>query len=79
MKGIMPGIEDAGYKPYLVDEDEHIDKIDDKIIAEIRRSRFIVADFTHGEKGARGGVYFEAGFALGTWHSCDLYLPSRTK
>ena len=64
-KGIIPGIEDAGYMPYVVDEDEHIDKIDDKIIAEIRRSRFIVADFTHGEKGARGGVYFEAGFALG--------------
>ena len=64
-KGIIPGIEDAGYKPYVVDEDEHIGKIDDKIIAEIRRSRFIVADFTHGEKGARGGVYFEAGFGLG--------------
>ena len=63
--GIMPGIEDAGYNPYVVDEDEHIDKIDDKIIAEIRRSRFIVADFTHGKEGARGGVYFEAGFALG--------------
>ena len=64
-KGIIPGIEDAGYKPYVVDEDEHIGKIDDKIIAEICRSRFIVADFTHGEKGARGGVYFEAGFGLG--------------
>ena len=65
VKGIILGIEDAGYKPYVVDEDEHIGKIDDKIIAEIRRSRFIVADFTHGEKGARGGVYFEAGFGLG--------------
>ena len=64
-KGIIPGIKDAGYKPYVVDEDEHIGKIDDKIIAEIRRSRFIVADFTHGERGARGGVYFEAGFGLG--------------
>jgi hypothetical protein len=30
-------------------------------IAEIRRSRFVVADYT----GHRGGVYFEAGFALG--------------
>ena len=26
---------------------------------------FLVADFTHGEGGARGGVYFEAGFAYG--------------
>ena len=64
-KGILPGVKDAGYKPYRVDKDDHIDKIDDKIIAEIRRSRFIVADFTHGGEGARGGVYFEAGFALG--------------
>ena len=37
----------------------------DEIIAEIRRSRFLVADFTHGEDGARGGVYYEAGFANG--------------
>ena len=65
VKGIMPGIEDAGYKPYLVDDDKLADKIDDKIISEIRNSRFLVADFTHGPKGARGGVYFEAGFALG--------------
>jgi hypothetical protein len=36
-------------------------KIDDEIIAQIRRSRFIVADFT----GHRGGVYYEAGFAQG--------------
>lgn len=33
----------------------------DQIIAEIRRSKFLIADFT----GHRGGVYFEAGFALG--------------
>ena len=65
VKGIMPGIEDAGYKPYLVDDDKLADKIDDKIISEIRNSKFLVADFTHGPKGARGGVYFEAGFALG--------------
>lgn len=24
-----------------------------------------MADFTHGDGGVRGGVYFEAGFALG--------------
>lgn len=64
-KGIKLGIKDAGYKPVRIDEQEHNDKIDDRIIAEIRRSRFIVADFTQGEKGARGGVYYEAGFAHG--------------
>jgi nucleoside 2-deoxyribosyltransferase len=40
---------------------QHNNRIDDEIAAMIRRSKFIVADFT----GRRGGVYFEAGFALG--------------
>lgn len=60
-EGFKPGIREAGYEPVRVDEEDHLHKIDDKIIAEIRRSRFIVADFT----GARGGVYYEAGFAHG--------------
>jgi nucleoside 2-deoxyribosyltransferase/predicted RNA-binding Zn-ribbon protein involved in translation (DUF1610 family) len=59
--GFEPAIRDAGYDPVRVDGIEHSEKIDDRIIAEIRRSRFVVADFT----GHRGGVYFEAGFALG--------------
>ena len=63
--GIRPGIEDAGYNPLPINKKEHINKIDDEIIAEIRRSRFVVADFTHGESGARGGVYYEAGYAHG--------------
>ena len=63
--GIEPGIQDAGYKPLRVDQVEHVDKIDDRIIAEIRRARFVVADFTQGDSGARGGVYYEAGFAHG--------------
>lgn len=40
---------------------EHNNNICDEIIAEIRRSKFLIADFT----GQRGGVYFEAGFAYG--------------
>ncbi|HUN96136.1 MAG TPA: hypothetical protein VMU69_07850 [Bradyrhizobium sp.] len=56
-----------------IDKKEHGNKIDDEIIAEIRRSRFIVADFTCAligkskfrEAVARGGVYYEAGFAQG--------------
>ena len=63
--GIRPGIAAAGYVPLRIDQKEHANKIDDEIIAEIRKSRFVVADFTHGEKGARGGVYYEAGFAHG--------------
>ena len=64
-KGIKLGIKDAGYKPVRIDEQEHNDKIDDRIIAEIKRSRFVVADFTQGKDGARGGVYYEVGFAHG--------------
>ncbi len=64
-EGIKRGIEDAGYEAVRIDQKEHINKIDDEIIAEIRRSRFVVADFTQGKDGARGGVYYEAGFAHG--------------
>jgi hypothetical protein len=64
-KGIKPAIEESGYEPVRIDQKQHSNKIDDEIIAEIRRSRFIVADFTHGDEGARGGVYYEAGFARG--------------
>ena len=64
-KGVKAAITDAGYKPRRIDEKAFSGKIDDEIIAEIRRSRFLVADFTQGETGARGGVYYEAGFAHG--------------
>ena len=63
--GISPAIKTLGYEPVRIDKKEHANKIDDEIIAEIRRSRFIVADFTHGDPGVRGGVYYEAGFAHG--------------
>lgn len=58
---IAKSILDAGYMPHRVDQREYNDKIDDEINAQIRRSHFIVADFT----GHRGGVYYEAGFAKG--------------
>lgn len=72
-KGIEPAIRDSGYRPLRIDKKEHNNKIDDEIIAEIRRSRFIICDFTcglieHGGKQIaipRGGVYYEAGFAQG--------------
>ena len=45
-EGIKRGIEDAGYEAVRIDQQEHVNRIDDEIIAEIRRSRFVVADFT---------------------------------
>ena len=64
-KGILPAIQNTGYVPFRIDRKPDVDKIDDEIIGEIRRSRFLIADFTYGDKGIRGGVYYEAGFALG--------------
>ena len=59
--GFQQGILEAGYDPVRIDHVEHINRVDDEIIAQINASRFVVADFT----GHRGGVYFEAGYALG--------------
>lgn len=63
--GIKTAIEECGYRPLRLDQEEYNDKIDDAIIANIRRSRFMVADFTHGDEGPRSNVYYEAGFAHG--------------
>ena len=57
---IEPAIRRAGYDAKRIDQHEHVNRIDDEIVAMIRRSRFVVADFT----GQRGSVYFEAGYAL---------------
>jgi nucleoside 2-deoxyribosyltransferase len=63
--GIEPALTATGYKAIRIDKKEHNNKIDDEIIAEIRRSRFLIADFTCELKSVRGGVYYEAGFAQG--------------
>jgi hypothetical protein len=59
--GLKPALKQTGYDPIRIDRTEHNEKIDDRIVAEIRKSGLLVADFT----GQRGGVYFEAGFAMG--------------
>jgi hypothetical protein len=59
--GLRPAIEQAGYGAVRIDMAEFNERIDDRIIAEIRRSRFVVADVTEH----RQAVYFEAGFAMG--------------
>jgi hypothetical protein len=59
--GIYKAIKEAGYNPFKINSKDFNGKICDEIIAEIRRSKFLIADFT----GRRGGVYFEAGFAHG--------------
>lgn len=61
INGFEAGILQAGYDAVRVDQVDHINRIDDEIITQIKASKFMVADFT----GHRGGVYFEAGFAMG--------------
>jgi hypothetical protein len=63
--GIEPAVNASGYRAVRIDKKEHNNKIDDEILAEIRRSRFLIADFTCEPKNVRGGVYYEAGFAQG--------------
>jgi hypothetical protein len=72
---IEGAVSDAGYAPLRIDKKEHNNDISDEIIAEIRRSRFLIADATCGSVTPegnshpigvlRGGVYYEAGFATG--------------
>lgn len=59
--GIKPSIEIAGFDPFRVDGEPHNDRIDLRIMMEIKNSRFLIADFSQ----QRHGVYFEAGYALG--------------
>lgn len=59
--GIKPAIEEAGYHVVRIDLEEHNEQVMDRVILEIRRSRFVVADL----RNHRNGVYFEAGFGFG--------------
>lgn len=61
-KGIKPALEKTGFNPIInVKDVQHNDQIDDLIIAHIRKSGLLIADFT----GNRPAVYYEAGFAKG--------------
>lgn len=58
---IKRAIESSGFVPMLIDTKEHNNQIVPEILYEIRKSRFVVADFTN----QRCGVYYEAGYAEG--------------
>ena len=60
---IEPAVIEAGYNPQRVGQGQTTDRIDDEAEAKIRKARLVVADFSHGEDGVRGSVYYEAGFA----------------
>lgn len=60
---IKKAVSESGFDPLLIDEIHYQSDltINDAIIRFIKKSKFIVADFTE----QKHGVYFEAGFALG--------------
>lgn len=60
-KAIQPACEECGFDAKLIIETEHNDDITDRIIAEIKTSKFMITDFTYNNQGA----YFEAGYAQG--------------
>lgn len=60
---IKEAVCETGFNPIVIDE-IHVESeqtINDGIIANIKKSRFCIADFTQ----QKDGVYFEAGYALG--------------
>jgi hypothetical protein len=59
--GMEAALRAADYDPYRADLQPESDKICDEVLLTIQRSPFAVIDVT----GARNGVYFEAGYALG--------------
>ncbi len=62
-EAIKIAIEETGFTPLII-KNEILPSdvtINDGIIAAIKKSKFIIADFTQNKKG----VYFESGFALG--------------
>ncbi len=61
LSAIAPAIEAAGYHPEQMAFVEHVESITDKMMADIRRAKFLVVDLTEH----RPNVYFEAGFAFG--------------
>lgn len=65
-KAIKPACKKCGFDAFLVSEHEHNEDINDKIIAEINSSRFVIADLTYNNNGA----YFEAGYAQG--RGCEV-------
>jgi hypothetical protein len=58
---ISPAIHASGYAATKADTDDYNTGIMDKVLYDIRRAPFVVADFTTHNLG----VYYEAGFAVG--------------
>jgi hypothetical protein len=58
---LKPSLKQTGYELRKLEEQLKAGLIDDQLRVEIRRSRFVIVDLTHGNQGA----YWEAGYAEG--------------
>lgn len=58
---IEEAISESGFLPICIRDKHFPERIMDKALGEIRRSKFVIVDLT----GNRGSVFFEAGFAYG--------------
>jgi hypothetical protein len=58
---IKPAVEACGFVAIRIDKKAHNKDINEEILAEVKKSQFVIADFTEH----KAGVYFEAGFARG--------------
>ena len=74
----------AGYKSYRIDDIRKNNQITEEIFSRIKKSPFIVVDFTYSKKdGPRGSVFYEAGFARGAGievvHTCKNSILNQQK
>jgi DNA-binding PadR family transcriptional regulator len=60
-KAIRAACVKTGWEPIVIRSKEYLGGITDEIIASIKQSRFVIAEFTGGNQG----VYYEAGYATG--------------
>jgi nucleoside 2-deoxyribosyltransferase len=60
-EAIKPALAGCGFNAFTVNHEKHNNDINDAIIAGIKSSKFMIADFTYNSHG----VYFEAGYAQG--------------
>ena len=60
-EAIKPACVRCGFEAQKVDDEHYNGNIVDRIIVKIKRSKFVVADYTYDNSGA----YYEAGYADG--------------
>jgi hypothetical protein len=58
---ISPACRSCGFEAFLASDTEHNHNINDEMIVDIKRSLFMISDFTNNNEGA----YYEAGYAAG--------------